>query len=155
VAAAAALQQSIPGRADASLPAASSLVFSLWVGVLATAVALGPPPSFAVWMAAPAARCAMHVAASAVPGGVALLWLVRAGATLSGAQTGILIALAAGASGALATQLTCPNPWAGHLLLWHAGSVLAIAITGIKMRRLLTAWSPRQGAAREVGSVEP
>ena len=83
----------------------------------------------------------MHVAASGIPGGVALLWLVRAGATLNGVQTGILIALAAAASGALATQLTCPNPSAGHLLLWHAGSVLAIALTGIKMRRLLTAWS--------------
>jgi hypothetical protein len=150
VAAAAALQQSIPGRADASLPTVSLVLFLLWVGVLATAVAVGPPPSFAVWTAAPAARCAAHVAASGMPGGVALLWLVRAGATLNGVQTGILIALAAAASGALATQLTCPNPSAGHLLLWHAGSVLAIALTGIKMRRLLTAWSlpARKSSAR-------
>ena len=44
VAAAAALQQSIPGRADASLPTVSLVLFSLWVGVLATAVAKGPPP---------------------------------------------------------------------------------------------------------------
>jgi hypothetical protein len=89
-------------------------------------------------MAAPGARCAAHVAAAGVPGGLVLLWLVRAGAPLSGAQSGILIALAAGASGALATHLTCPNQSPAHLLLWHAGSVLAIAISGIKMPRLVT-----------------
>jgi hypothetical protein len=138
VAAAAALRHSIPGRAHPSLLAASSLLVALWVGWLARAVAVDPFHSFPAWMAAPAARCAAHVAAAGIPGGLALLWLVRAGVPLSGAQSGILIALAAGASGALATHLTCPNQSPAHLLLWHAGSVLSIAISGIKMRRLVT-----------------
>jgi hypothetical protein len=140
VAARGAFGYSIPGRARPSLLVAALLLFMLWAGLLATAVAGGPSPSFTAWMAAPAWRCAAHIAASGLPGGLALLWLVRAGAVLNGVQAGILIALAAGAAGALATQLTCPNLSAAHLLLWHAGSVLAFAITGIGMSRPLTSW---------------
>jgi hypothetical protein len=141
VAAAAALWQSIPGRAHLSTLTASLALFTLWAGWLAAATAAGPPTSLTIWMAAPAARCAAHISASGVPVGVALLWLVRAGAPLNGAQAGMLVALSAGASGALATGLTCPSTSAAHLLLWHAGSVLAIAIAGTGMRRWLTAWS--------------
>jgi hypothetical protein len=140
VAAAAALRLSIPGVTHRSAVIAW-VVLTLWAGSLAAAVATGPPLALAAWTAAPAARCAAHIAAAAVPGCVALLWLMRAGATLNGRHAGLLIALAAGALGAVATQLTCPNQSGAHLLLWHTGSVLAIAISGIGMRRLLTSWN--------------
>jgi hypothetical protein len=140
-AAVAALRCSIPGRPHRSWLAVASLLCLLWAGVLATAVARSGPSTFAVWMAEPAAKCAAHIAAAALPGALALFWFVRAGAPLSGVRTGILIGLAAGASGALATHLTCPNPSAAHVLLWHAGTVIAIAIAGSATSRWLTAWS--------------
>jgi hypothetical protein len=140
VAGAAALQLSIPGRAHRPWLAAAWLLIALWGGVLASAVASGAPAPLAAWMAGPGAKCAAHVAASAVPAGLALLWFVRAGAPLDGARTGILLALAASASGAAATQLTCPNHAAEHVLLWHAGAVVVIAMSGSATGRWLTAW---------------
>jgi hypothetical protein len=140
VAAAAALQLSIPGRAHRSWLAAAWLLVALWGGLLAATIASGAPHSLAAWMAAPGAKCAAHVAVSAVPAGLALLWFARAGAPLDGARTGILLALAASASGAAATQLTCPNQSAAHVLVWHAGAVLASALSGSAAGRWLTAW---------------
>jgi hypothetical protein len=141
VAAAAALQCSIPGRPHRWWLAAALLLCLVWAGVLAAGVAKSAPSPFAVWMTEPAAKCAAHIAAAAVPSALALFWFVRAGAPLSGVRTGILIGLAAGASGALATHLTCPNPLAAHVLLWHAGPVIGIAIAGSGASRWLTAWS--------------
>jgi hypothetical protein len=145
VAAAAALQSSIPGRAHRAWAAATLLLWLLWTGVLAAATAADPLRSATDWLAEPAVKCAAHIAASGLPGGLLLLWLVRCGAPLSVARTGILIALAAAASGALATLVTCPNRSAAHELLWHAGPVIAIAIAGAGASRWLGAWNRTAG----------
>ena len=130
-AAASALLLSIPGRERPWITRPLPLVvLGSWVAGL-IALVIGAGASASVWMAPPAAKCAAHVLVTGAPPGVLLYLFVRAGAPLHERWAGLMVAVAAGATGALATQLACANRDAAHLLLWHALPVLALAGAGM------------------------
>jgi hypothetical protein len=142
----AALTLSVPGRERPLITVPVPVVsYGAWLVWLAAGVSTIPVLTAGTWLAPPAAKCAAHVLAASLPAGAWLAWLVREGAPLRPRLTGVMTALAAGATGALATQLTCVNRAAPHILLWHAVPVFAVAASGVLMAGLLAAW--RRGAA--------
>jgi hypothetical protein len=134
----AALALSVPGRERPLITVPVPIVsYAVWLGWLVASVITIPVVTAGTWLAPPAARCAAHVLAASLPAGAWLAWLVREGAPLGARRTGVMTALAAGATGALATQLTCVNRAAPHILVWHAVPVFAIAAAGMLMGGLL------------------
>jgi hypothetical protein len=143
----AALTLSVPGRERPLITVPVPLMsYAAWFVWLVAGVITIPVLTAGTWLAPPAAKCAAHVFAAGLPAGAWLAWLVREGAPLALRRTGVMIALAAGATGALATQLTCVNRAAPHTLLWHAVPVFAIAAAGILMGGLLIARRGRRAA---------
>jgi hypothetical protein len=67
--------------------------------------------------------------AGAVPAILALV-LIRRATVLEPRWTALLAVLAAGAAGALTSELACPIHAPLHILLWHLGPVVASAIVG-------------------------
>jgi len=63
-----------------------------------------------------------------------LFWfLLRKGAILSPAVTGVATGMLAGLAGAGVLELHCPNLDLLHILLWHLGVVLVAAISGLTL----------------------
>lgn len=58
-------------------------------------------------------------------------------------------ALAAGGVGALGVELTCPKTDAMHLLIWHAGPIVALpVVAAVAGAPLFVLWVGRREAAR-------
>jgi hypothetical protein len=141
----AALTLSVPGRERPLITVPVPVVsYAAWLVWLAASVSTIPVLAAGAWLAPPAAKCAAHVLAASLPAGAWLAWLVREGAPLGARRTGVMTALAAGATGALATQLTCVNRAAPHILLWHAVPVFAMAAAGMLMGGLLISGRSRR-----------
>ena len=143
LAAAAALIGGVPGAEPTAatrwLPLAAVTAWAGWL--LAAIIAL--PAVSRVWWPTPAPECGVDITLLGLVPGFLLWSLVRRAAPLRPAWTGLLAMLTAAAVGALGTQLVCSNNVAAHLLLWHFGPVMALALLGLELGRRLLRWRPR------------
>jgi hypothetical protein len=83
--------------------------------------------------------CFGRVALVALLPAVVLFVMARRGTPLRPGWTAAMAAVAAASAAALAVQLACPLDDAGHAFLGHLVPVMAMAATGITLRRTLTA----------------
>jgi len=87
--------------------------------------------------------CARKVAfTGAVPAVLAIVLILRA-APLEPAWAATLGVLAAGAAGALTSELACPIRTPMHILLWHILPVAVSAGVGLAVGNAVLAWSRR------------
>ncbi|MEO7274663.1 MAG: NrsF family protein [Vicinamibacterales bacterium] len=87
--------------------------------------------------------CARKVAfTGAVPAVLAIVLILRA-APLEPAWAATLGVLAAGAAGALTSELACPIRTPMHILLWHSLPVAVSAGIGLVVGNAMLAWSRR------------
>jgi len=85
---------------------------------------------------------------AAVPG-VALLLMVGRGAPVEVRRAVTFAALASAGVGALGVELTCPKTDAMHLLIWHAGPMVALpVVAAVAGAPLFVWWLRRRQAAR-------
>jgi hypothetical protein len=69
-----------------------------------------------------------------------LIWVLRKGAPTELARTGAVAGLVAGALGAAAYSLHCPDDSLPFVAIWYAGSILACAAIGKSLGPLLLRW---------------
>jgi hypothetical protein len=143
LAAMAALIAGVPG---ASSTLATRLLplgaITLWAGWLVAAIVAQPGHS-RLWWPTPSPDCAVDITLLGLVPGLLLWSLVRRAAPLRPAWAGFLATLTAAAAGALGTQLLCPNDDAAHLLVWHVGPVIALAVAGLQLGHRFLRWRPR------------
>ena len=84
--------------------------------------------------------CPFYIAALSVPSGVAAFWAMKGAAptrpVLAGASCGLL----AGAMGAMAYALYCPEMAAPFIAIWYLLGMLIPAVTGAVLGPLLLRW---------------
>jgi len=111
------------------LPAAATV---LLLGEWLRGGSFGPMVNGSVCMA-----CGLLL--SAITGAVLTLWL-RRGAPPNPARAGLLVGVAAGASGIFAVSLACPHNDLVHIGLWHGMTVVLAGIAGRLIVPRLIAW---------------
>jgi hypothetical protein len=156
-AAAAAALSVIPGRSR-RWPIVPAFPLTVWLGILASgcmrdwaqhgAAGLMPQPDW---------PCSMAMLFGAALPAAALTFSVRRGAPLAPATTAALIGLAAGA---LSSVVACvsrpmPHPTTMTVVVWHLGTLFAMAVAVSVGGRSLLPWplNPRLAAAIENRSV--
>lgn len=81
--------------------------------------------------------CVGRMLGLALTPAVAIIFTLRKAAPLARAWTGFFAVLSVSALAILGTQMVCMKDEPGHLLVWHVGPVLAVALAGIGAGRLL------------------
>jgi len=147
--AAAALALAIPGESVSRWRRAAPLIATgAWLAWLAGEVLPLAAAGGATWPAAGWGCVAKSFAIGAAPG-LLLAVMVGRGAPADVRATVTFAALAAAAVGALGVELTCPLDGPMHLLLWHAGPVMALVMLATLFgRTAFAALSAQQNARR-------
>lgn len=145
----AALLLAIPGerlsRAHQFVPIAAAGCWIAWLLVeLASTVGRSP----AAWTIDFGWGCVgKAVTIAAVPGAVLLLMVGRS-APVEVRRAVTFAALASAGVGALGVEITCPNTDAMHLLIWHAGPMVALpVVAAVAGAPLFVLWMRRREAA--------
>jgi hypothetical protein len=126
--AAAALALAIPGESVGTWRrAAPTVAMGAWLAWLGGELMPLAAAGGAAWPEAGWGCVAKSFAIGAAPGFV-LAVMVGRGAPADVRATVTFAALAAAAVGALGVELTCPLDGPMHLLLWHAGPVMAVVL---------------------------
>ena len=140
-AASAALAAGRPGQrlwARAAMIAAPVLLI-----MLAAALELNAAPQ-AQWKAllfgTSFGTCVIAISLASVPVFVAMIWAFRALAPTSPRIAGFLAGLSAGAAGALAYALFCPETTASFLMASYSPGIVGPAILGALLGRRLLSW---------------
>ncbi len=84
--------------------------------------------------------CVACIAALGVPPGLAMLLMVRGGATVHSWRAGFMAACAAATFAYLCMRLIEPNDHPAHLLVWHAGPVLVLSLMGAILGKFVLRW---------------
>ncbi|MDP3717414.1 MAG: NrsF family protein [Acidobacteriota bacterium] len=147
--AAAALALAIPGEpVDRWRRAAPAIALGAWLAWLAGELMPLAAAGGAAWPEAGWGCVAKAFAIGATPG---LLLAIMVGRSAPGdvRATVTFAALAAAAVGALGVELTCPLDGPMHLLLWHAGPVMAVVLSAAVFgRAMFTAFAGRTEVRR-------
>jgi hypothetical protein len=123
---------SIPGREWRLMSPLPMGVLGLWM-VLGIYFWLRAPAPIAGWGFA----CVGDIVAMGIAPAIFIFILVRKAAPLRRLRVGWSIFLAAGAFGALGSQLVCHNTDPLHILVWHMIPTAVIACLGIMLGRKL------------------
>lgn len=108
-------------------------------GVLA--LALTPPAAWGEKMLGTHwAMCLVCIPLFATLPFALLIWALRRGAPTDLARTGAIAGLVAGALGAAAYSLHCPDDSLPFVAIWYAGSILLCALVGKSLGRPLLRW---------------
>ena len=105
----------------------------------------------AVWTAAPGQRqdallgntwavCPRNVLLLSLPSLLALLWALRRLAPTQPRRAGAVVGLVAGAAGAAAYGLSCPEPSVAFVALWYSAGVLAAVALGAALGPRVLRW---------------
>ncbi len=146
----AALLLAIPGeplsRARRLVPMAAAGCWVAWLLVeLASAVGRSPT----AWTIDFGWACVAKAMTIAAVPGVALLLMVGRSASVELRRAVMFAGLASAGVGALGVEFTCPKTGALHLLVWHAGPVVAIPLTaGLAGAPLFARWLRRRQERR-------
>lgn len=84
--------------------------------------------------------CPFYIATLALPPMLAVWWALRGLAPTRPALAGAAAGLAAGATGALAYALYCPEMAAPFLSIWYLAGMLIPAVVGAALGPLLLRW---------------
>ncbi|BCT93809.1 hypothetical protein LYSHEL_28360 [Lysobacter helvus] len=137
----AAFQVSVPGRSKAWawLPVPPLLLWltGLGWGCLRDYAHMG---AAAFVMEAATSECAIAIAFTSVPLGLALLWMVRFAGVVRPMQSALLAALGAAALSAASVTLYHEGENMLMVLLWHFGAVLVLSLACLALGRPLFAW---------------
>ena len=107
----------------------------------AIALALTPPTGWSEMMLGTDwAMCLVCIPVFASLPFAMLIWALRKGAPTQLARTGAVAGLVAGALGAAAYSLHCPDDSLPFVALWYAGSISACAMAGKAMGPRLLRW---------------
>ena len=123
-------------------PVAAILTWGVWLSAeLLVFAASGQE----IWPIAAGWGCVAKAFAFGVTPGLALTIMLGRGAPSDARATMVFAGLAAAAVGALGVELTCPMTSPTHLLLWHAGPVVAAVLLASLLGRrvfntLSSAW---------------
>jgi hypothetical protein len=114
----------------------------LAVGALAVGqfLAASPASREALVMGGSARLCPFLVFAAALPPLLGLVWAMRGLAPTRLAETGAIIGLAAGGTGAFAYAWHCTEWGAPFLALWYSLGILAAVMLGALLGPLLLRW---------------
>lgn len=130
-------------------PAAPARDRLVWLAAPLAAVALvgivqfvtaAPVSRHAIVMGGSARLCPLLVLVSSVPPLFGLVWAMRGLAPTRLLETGAVIGLAAGGTGAFAYAWHCTEWGAPFLALWYTAGILAAAILGALFGPLLLRW---------------
>ena len=146
----AALLLAIPGerlsRARQFFPMAAAGCWLAWL-LAELAAAVGRSP--AAWTIDFGWGCVAKAMTIAAVPGVALLLMMRRGASVEVRRALTFAALASAGVGALGVEITCPTIDAMHLLIWHAGPMVALpVVAAVAGAPLFVLWMRRREAAR-------
>jgi ribosomal protein S18 acetylase RimI-like enzyme len=126
-------QLGVPGgEPGASALAMPVLGFTAWLVALATRAGEAGGGAIAWTTGLP---CAARIAGLAVIPTVALFAMLRRAAPRAGGWTGLLALAAPAALAVIGTQLVCAKDAPAHILVWHAGPLVAAAVIGALFRR--------------------
>ncbi len=115
-------------------PVAAALAWGAWLsGELLVFAASGQE----IWPIASGVGCVAKAFAFGVTPGVVLTIMLGRGAPGDARATMVFAGLAAAAVGALGVELTCPLTSPTHLLLWHAGPVVAAVMVAAAFGRTM------------------
>ncbi len=127
-----ALREAVPGRAipsGAVLAAVGfGLSFQLAVGVLTWLASPGPVFTWAG--SAAGVACMRHDIAFALPAVALTLWLVFRALPLRPAVAGLLAGAGTGIAADAIGHLLCPMSDLRHVVVWHSGAILVVALAG-------------------------
>ncbi len=147
--AAAALALAIPGETvDTWRRSAPVVAMGAWLAWLAGELMPLAAAGGAAWPAAGWGCVAKSFGIGVTPG-LVLAVMVGRSAPTDVRETVTFAALAAAAVGALGVELTCPLDGPMHLLLWHAGPVMAVVLLAALFgQTAFVAFAARQTARR-------
>lgn len=113
-------------------------VVLLWLGAAAVLVQAEPEARAALVLGQTWRTCVFNVTATALPVGVALFWALRGLAPTRPAVTGAVAGWLAGAVGASAYALHCPEMASPFLAVWYVlGMAICAALGALAGRRWL------------------
>jgi hypothetical protein len=136
-----ALRLSHPGAALGRLPLMLTAPAALlWLLAFAALVDAAPQERAALLLGQTWEACPFRIALLSVPAFAALVWGLRAYAPTRLRLTGAVAGLCAGAFGALAYTLHCPELAAPFLGLWYVAGMLIPAAAGALLGPLLLRW---------------
>ncbi len=122
----AAFASAVPGAKMSGTSTLLGLLLSAWLALIAARGVL--PSSSGAWTAGIAClRRSLWLGSAPA---LILLGMVRKGAPLDGASSGLLTLLSAGALAVLGTRALCAKDDARHVLLWHFMPLLVAALLG-------------------------
>ena len=84
----------------------------------------------------------------AIPAGVLAWLLLRRGAILNPALTGLTVGAFAGCSGFSVLEVFCPNLNVNHILAWHLGAAVVSVLLGLAVGRMAEWLQVRSSGAR-------
>jgi hypothetical protein len=125
------------GRAPAALAAS---VVAMWLLALYVLLGAAPPERAALVMGSTWEYCLADVPKLAVPVLVATLWAMKGLAPTRLALAGAAAGLLAGAIGALAYALHCPEMEAPFLAVWYVAGMLIPAAAGALLGPFVLRW---------------
>lgn len=147
----AALALAIPGEFLASWRRAAPMVAVVaWGAWLVGELLVLAASTGDVWPIAHGWGCVAKAFAVGVTPGLLLAVMVGRGAPADPRAPVIFTALAAAAVGALGVEMTCPLTSPMHLLLWHAGPVVAVVLLASMFgRTMFAAFTPPRARGRK------
>lgn len=135
------MRLSRPGATLATLPALLGLpVIAVWLGAGVTLAEAEPAVRSAMVFAPTWQSCALRIAALSVPPLIAALWALKGLAPTRLAFAGGAAGLLAGALGALAYAMHCPETALPFLALWYPLGMLIPAAGGALLGAALLRW---------------
>ena len=130
-----------PGM-NAALPAVPLTAVLLGIGMMSWMQLMGSDPVDwpAMWMGSSWQRCPMWIVISAVPTYAAVVWALRQAAPTRPVAAGAAAGFLAGAVGATAYGLHCPEAAAPFIALWYSLGIAISAGLGAIGGRWLLRW---------------
>ena len=136
-----ALRLARPGMALGILPAGMTLiVLGMWIVASASLGSLAPEARSRAVFGATAAVCPWLIAVTAAPLLLALLWMLRGLAPTRLRLSGAIAGFAAGAMGAFAYTLHCPELAPAFVAVWYVLGMLIPAAAGALLAPRLLRW---------------
>jgi len=130
-----------PGMALGILPAGMTLiVLGMWIVASASLGSLAPEARSRAVFGATAAVCPWLIAVTAAPLLLALLWMLRGLAPTRLRLSGAIAGFAAGAMGAFAYTLHCPELAPAFVAVWYVLGMLIPAAAGALLAPRLLRW---------------